>query len=303
MISRSEFKGNYTQIHNEIFNNPDLSAKSKGILAQLLSKPDSWKLNVQYLVNTNKDGHYAVRAAIKELEDQNYIHRFVTRENGKISGTEYLICDRQTSRADADAFFKETCMQDNRILVSRIVETAPIINTEVSNTLNEQTLNETTATAPVAAAKVEQETDQVLPPPSCHSNEILNLIPEKHRSPMVVTFVNRAMIDYQANEVERAVAYAAGNVRGGSLQFRAYLDKTLKNKWADGWEPEHEDQVGKHAVLEQFKRLQDSDLKRLADVGNVVAIEELKRREPSAGHVGAYGYIPIYHYPINRGCL
>ena len=35
MISRSEFKGNYTQIHNEIFNNPDLSAKSKGILAQL----------------------------------------------------------------------------------------------------------------------------------------------------------------------------------------------------------------------------------------------------------------------------
>ncbi len=278
MISRSEFNGNYTQIHNEIFNNPDLSAKSKGILAQLLSKPDSWKLNVQYLVNTNKEGHYAVRAAIKELEDQNYIHRFVTRENGKISGTEYLICDRQTSRADANAFFKETCMQDNCIQVSAMRETATIINTEVNNALNEQTLNETTANAPVAAAKVEQETDQVLPPPSCSYNEILNIIPEKHQSPMVVTFVNKAMVDYQADEVKQAVAYAAGNVRGGSLQFRAYLDKTLKNKWADGWEPEHEDQDGKHAARAQFKQLRDSDLKTLAGVGNLVAIEELKRR-------------------------
>jgi len=278
MISRSEFKGNYTQIHNEIFNNPDLSAKSKGILAQLLSKPDSWKLNVQYLVNTNKEGHYAVRAAIKELEDQNYIHRFVTRENGKISGTEYLICDRQTSRAEAEAFFKETCRQDNRILVSHIVETAPIINTEGTNNLNKQILNETTTTQAHGVDST-VEPDKVLPPSSCHSNAILNLIPEKHRSPMVVTFVNKAMVDYHVNEVERAVAYAAGNVRGGSLQFRAYLDKTLKNKWADGWEPGYEDQVGKSAVLEQFKRLQDSDLKMLANVGNAVAIEELKRRE------------------------
>ncbi len=140
MISRSEFKGNYTQIHNEIFNNPALSAKSKGILAQLLSKPDSWKLNVQYLVNTNKDGHCAIRSAINELEDQNYIHRFVTREKGKITGTEYLICDRMTSRADAGAFFKETCMQDNRIQVSNMQKTALIINTEGNNNLNKQRL-------------------------------------------------------------------------------------------------------------------------------------------------------------------
>ena len=52
---------------------------------------------------------------------------------------------------------------------------------------------------------------------------------------MVISLVNKAILDYPANEVEEAVAYAAGNVRGGSMQFKAYLDKTLKNKWAEGY--------------------------------------------------------------------
>jgi len=276
MIIRSEFKGNYTQIHNEIFNNPDLSAK--GILAQLLSKPDSWRLNIKYLVNTNKEGDYAIRSAVKELEDQNYIHRFVTRENGKIAGTEYLICDRVTSRADAEAFFNKTCMQDNSIQVFCMLETGPIINTEVNNHLNKQTLKETTTTQTQGVDATMEQARAMPVQSSCSSNQILNLISDKHKSPMVVTFVNKAIVDYTAKEVEQAVAYAASNVRGGSLQFKAYLDKTLKNKWADGWEPDPEYQADKHAIQEQFKLAPDSNLQILAEVGNVVALQELKRR-------------------------
>ena len=52
---------------------------------------------------------------------------------------------------------------------------------------------------------------------------------------MVISLVNKAIVDYPAREVEEAIAYAAGNVRGGSMQFRAYLDKTLQNKWAEGY--------------------------------------------------------------------
>ena len=39
------------------------------------------------------------------------------------------------------------------------------------------------------------------------------------------------------------MAYTAGNVRGGSMQFKAYLDKTLKNKWAEGYLDSREDQT------------------------------------------------------------
>jgi hypothetical protein len=72
-------------------------------------------------------------------------------------------------------------------------------------------------------------------PSSWSSDAILNLIPEKHKSPMVVSLVNKAVGDYPEQVVREAVAYAAGNVRGGSMQFKAYLDKTLKNKWAEGF--------------------------------------------------------------------
>ncbi len=69
MIIRSEIKSNYTCIPNSILNNLTLSCKAKGLLIQLLSKPDNWNVNVKHLVNTSKDGHYSIRAGIKELEE------------------------------------------------------------------------------------------------------------------------------------------------------------------------------------------------------------------------------------------
>jgi len=114
--------------------------------------------------------------------------------------------------------------------------TAPIINTDIK-----QILKVITTTTPGSDPVI---CDQTMPlPSSCPSNAILNLIPEKHKSPMVVTFLNKAIVDYTAKEVEEAVAYAAGNVRGGSMQFKAYLVKTLKNKWAEGFLDTREDQT------------------------------------------------------------
>jgi len=103
---------------------------------------------------------------------------------------------------------------------------------------------------------------------------------------VVLTLVNKAMVDYPVNEIKQAIAYAGANVRGGSLQFRAYLDKTLKNGWAEGWEPENDVQGDKHAAREHFGAMPDTSLRMLAGVGNLVALEELKRRESRVGHVG-----------------
>jgi len=244
-------------------------------------------------VKTGKDGHTAIRSAIRELEEAGYIQREVSRhENGRIIGVEYIIhesrvkpcgdrpapeqrtysCEgtdlqempdndnettlpgqepesiplaaQSTVTPEPEPEVKESQAQGAHIEVADITEnhmretvikeTAPIITNDIK-----QILRVTTTTTPKSepvSAICDQDMPMPMPlPSSCSSNAILNLIPEKHKSPMVVTFVNKAIVDYPAKDVEEAVAYTAGNVRGGSMQFRAYLDKTLQNKWAEGY--------------------------------------------------------------------
>ena len=323
MIIRTEKTSNYTILPNEFLLDETISDKARGLLARLLSRPDNWNLNINYLVKTGKDGHTAVRSAIRELEEAGYIQREVSRHaNGRIIGVEYIIyespvksCgDNQAPEQQApscnetqprevqvelfaettlpgpkpepkpepscqeiqaqdgqsqEAHIEDTCMENTRMQKTVIKETAPIIKTDIK-----QILKRTTTTPDPGPGICAQAM-----PSSFPSNEILNLIPEKHQSPMVLSLVNKAIFDYPAKEVEQAVAYAADNVRGGSLQFKAYLDKTLKNKWADGWESQQKHQADKHVIQEQFRTVQNADLKNLADVGNVAAREELKRRE------------------------
>ncbi|WP_321493957.1 hypothetical protein [uncultured Desulfobacter sp.] len=93
---------------------------------------------------------------------------------------------------------------ENHMRETVIKETAPIITNDIK-----QRLRVTTTTTP-KSEPVPAICDQDIPmplPSSCSSNAILNLIPEKHKSPMVVTFVNKAIVDYPAKDVEEAVAY------------------------------------------------------------------------------------------------
>ncbi|WP_051958155.1 hypothetical protein [Desulfobacter vibrioformis] len=298
MIIRTEKKANYTRLSNEFLLDETISDKARGTLARLLSRPDKWNLNVNYLVKTGKDGHTAIRSAIRELEEAGYIQREVSRhENGRIIGVEYIIHENRvkpcgdrpapeqrtyscegtdlqampdnenetslpgqepesipiaaqtTVPPEPEPEVKESQVQGAHIEVADITEnhmretvikeTAPIINTDIKQILRVTT---TTTPEPVPVPAI---CDQAMPlPSSCPSNAILNLIPEKHKSPMVVTFVNKAIVDYPEREVEEAITYAAVNVRGGSMQFKAYLDKTLQNKWAEGYLETRQNQQG-----------------------------------------------------------
>lgn len=278
MIIRTEKKSHYTILPNEFLLDETISDKARGTLARLLSRPDNWNLNINYLVKTGKDGHTAIRSAIRELEAAGYIRKDVTRhENGRIIGVEYIICESKCSTGLDETCHTEMggqvheeltsapetpCKTDDiqeeiievevvepatstkNVQMSKTVmresiktETAPIINTDIK-----QILRETTTTTPDPVPEPTPEPviydhDTLLPVSSSSSSthEIINLIPEQHRSPVVLSLVNKAMVDYPVREVEEAIAYAGANVRGGSFQFRAYLDKTLKNKWAEGY--------------------------------------------------------------------
>ena len=258
-----------------MLNDSRITDKALGTLVRLLAKPDNWNLNINHLVRTGKQGRTAIRSSIVELERAGYIHRRVTRgKAGRITGTEYLIYEQavppekalkdlprdERKRVPAGASPSggspnletsipqdqqvehgqtgprdETGNQENQNRKNRSQETAPIINTD-----NKQTLRVTTTTTPEPSAEIpiEGEVEQ-----SSHSsypatkslNNIFNTIPEQHQQPMVKALVNRALIEYSIPEVQEAIAYSSAKVRGGSMQYKAYLDKTLKNQWAAGY--------------------------------------------------------------------
>lgn len=272
MIVKSENKDNYTILSNAVLLDDTISDKARGVLVRLLCRPENWNLNIKHLVKTGKDGNAAIRSAVRELEAAGYIRKEIARhENGRIIGIEYTVCESKDQASREEVSLKSeqsheelTAMPDtpcqvddtqdeitevevepapsiknNRIskTVTRetaITETAPIINTDIK-----QILMVTTTTTPEPEPISVPEPvicDQAMTLSSSYpSHEIINLIPEQHQTPVVLSLVNKAVVDYPVREVEEALAYAGANVRGGSMQFKAYLDKTLKNKWADGF--------------------------------------------------------------------
>ena len=61
--------------------NPELSWKAKGILAYLLTKPNTWKVIVKDLVSRSTDGKSAIYSALKELTEKGYYAKNPIRDS------------------------------------------------------------------------------------------------------------------------------------------------------------------------------------------------------------------------------
>jgi len=215
------------------------------------------------MAKTGKQGRTAIRSSIAELEKAGYIHRQVVRSKaGRITGTEYLVyedaeaerpcvtttgvgCSKVSSSVESGKIHpdppelgttnqvKTSTRDKNQSHEYRSQETAPVINTNI-----EQILRVTTTTTPdpepAPVVEIVAESSQSYPATE-DINSLLNLIPEQHRQPMVMSLVNQAVKEYSPLELEEAIVYASANVRGGAMQYKAYLDKTLKNQWAAGY--------------------------------------------------------------------
>ncbi len=237
MIIRKKLKGNYTRIPNDFLQDETISDKARGTLARLLSRPDSWNVNANHLVKTGKDGHTALRSSLTELEDAGYLHKEITRgDGGRITGTRYLVFDHRMTTEDASEHTSPVKTQirdtnvndDDSMRKTHIRETEDVIT---NKGINNQGVTTTTTPAPEPTPVVEPSSY----PATEDINFFLDLIPEQHRQPMVTALVNKVAKEYTPLEVQEAIAYASANVKGGCMQYKAYLDKTLKNQWAAGY--------------------------------------------------------------------
>ena len=95
-ILRNASRGKYTVLNNGIFRDENLSAKSLGILAKMLSLPDNWEFSETGLCSIfKKDGRSSIRSGLKELEENGYLVRSRVRdESGKLISVEWTVSDQ-----------------------------------------------------------------------------------------------------------------------------------------------------------------------------------------------------------------
>ena len=110
----------FTQIPNSFLDNPTLSAKAKGIMAYLLSKPDNWKFYATDIISHFKDGRDGIATGIEELEAEGFLARNrVKNEKGQFVGWEYAIRLAENGNSD---FGKSDTNNTNTISNTNIEE-------------------------------------------------------------------------------------------------------------------------------------------------------------------------------------
>lgn len=118
---------NYTVMSNYHLKDKKLSFKAKGLLSYMLSLPDDWDYSINGLCTAGKDNTSAIRSALKELKENNYliVNKLMPNETktGRIE-VEYIIFEVPNDKKQG-AIFKP-CFSN--------VENHTQINTKKQNT-------------------------------------------------------------------------------------------------------------------------------------------------------------------------
>lgn len=72
-IIRVQKNKNYTTVSNYFIRDKNLSYKAKGLMCEMLSLSDDWKITTEWLITQSSDGKDAVRSGLKELEAAGYL--------------------------------------------------------------------------------------------------------------------------------------------------------------------------------------------------------------------------------------
>ena len=302
---------NFTVIQNDIFDNyPEMTAKAKFMFLQILRRPDDWNMNVKWLSKQNAEGIHAVRSSVKEWENNNFLHRVIVREDGRIKDIENVICYPPLSREEAERIFKARMenpgkkeewpnRQDELPLVNSPefsrdsypkmdrfeiiqdtektpspnlgqpkihpkIDTSPLEATKIKpttvstdkKTLHKEKLrsgNHTLINTDILinternnddndarACEADNRCEMTPPLPSSYPatsdvNNLLDLIPERFRTPMTDNVVTNALKSFSPDRITDAILYSVDNVNGGHMQFKAYLDKAIHGGWGNGY--------------------------------------------------------------------
>lgn len=106
--------GDFVLVHKKFIYDPKLSARSKGVLLYLLSRPNDWQIYTSEIQKHMTDGIKSVNSAVKELMGAGYIKRTLKRsEKGTFKGYEYLVYEIPTEMPLAENGQTENGLAEN----------------------------------------------------------------------------------------------------------------------------------------------------------------------------------------------
>lgn len=94
-IIRRKKNPNYTTVSNVFLRDKELSLKSKGVMAIVMSLPNDWDFSISGLVGIVQEGESAIRSAIKELIDLGYCKKEIERDKGTFSKWVYTFSEEK----------------------------------------------------------------------------------------------------------------------------------------------------------------------------------------------------------------
>ena len=91
IIRSPRLESNFSVISNAVIRDSRLSYRARGVLLEILSRPDNWRVSGDSLARSGKEGRDAILTALKELRDCGYIRMVKTRnEDGTFETTNYV---------------------------------------------------------------------------------------------------------------------------------------------------------------------------------------------------------------------
>ena len=92
-------KGNFTQISNDIIYDTRITGKAKSFLILMLSKLDTWKFCMEWILRNVKEKKSAVQSGLDELMEFGYLKRERKHINGRFDW-EYTVRENPTGKTD-----------------------------------------------------------------------------------------------------------------------------------------------------------------------------------------------------------
>lgn len=73
IIRSPRAESNFSVISNAVIRDSRLSYRARGILLDILSRPDNWRVSADSLARTGNEGRHAILTALKELREVGYM--------------------------------------------------------------------------------------------------------------------------------------------------------------------------------------------------------------------------------------
>lgn len=221
--------GNFVTIHKGFITDDRLSAKAKGILLYLLSRPDDWQIYTLEVVKHMNDGQKSINSGINELIKVGYVERSRKRKaNGDFNGYDYVVYEKPKNIREMP--FGENAKRENAKRINAKRENAKGHTTNINNTYKDLTNNyDTEINSSSSASTTKQQ------PPSHSYSNVFNFYQENGfgiLQPFVIAQINAWINDFNGNEniVIEALKEAATN----NVCKWSYANSILKSWYQDG---------------------------------------------------------------------